>query len=126
MAVPQQSTTTTTESAATINSANTALFVDMVSLFSSFLQATVARQVMVVGDPTNPNAVEAVTNTVATGAEYGALFRLSPGSPELQLVVQELRMLRAEIQNQITISGAGLPITPPALIDSLGSQFNPN
>ena len=118
MAIPQQATSSPTEGTASVAGASTSNLVDLVLLFSSAVQNYVARQVMVVGDPTNQSGFSAVTNTIPSGAEFALLTRLSPGSPELQAILQELRNIRAELQLLNTMNGAAMPATSPALIDT--------
>jgi hypothetical protein len=114
MAIPQQSTTSATESTASVAGATSSQLIDLVQLFSSAVQAVVSRQVMVVGDPTNQNGYGAVSNTVPGGAEFAQIMRLSNGNPELQAIMQELRNIRAELQT-LNYQMGTLPATPPVL-----------
>ena len=114
MAIPQQSTTSATESTASVAGATSSQLIDLVQLFSSAVQAVVSRQVMVVGDPTNQNGYGAVSNTVSGGQEFGLLVKIASGSPDEQLILQELRDLRAELQ-QLNAQLGALPATPPPI-----------
>lgn len=114
MATPQQSTSTPTEGTASVAGATSAQLIDLAVLFSSAVQAFVARQVMVVGDPINQSGLGSVTNTVPGGAEFALMVKIAPGSPDLQLILAELRDLRAEIQ-QLNLQLGALPATPPPI-----------
>lgn len=117
MAIPQASTTVVTEASAPIAGATATQNVDLVQLWSAFLQTNVVRQVMVLGDPVGSGSVASVTNTVPGGQEFALLVRLTPGSPELQSIVQELRNIRAELQ-AMQANNSGVVATAPAFIDS--------
>ena len=118
MAVPQQNTTTATEATATVAGATSSQQVDLLTLYSAVLGLNVVRQAMVIADPTNAAGVAAVTNTIPNGSEFAQVMRLSPGSPELQAILQELRNIRAELQVMNTNFGVSMPATAPALVDT--------
>lgn len=116
--VPQQNTTQTSETSSPVTGPSGNLInADMVQLFSAALALIVARQVMVVGDPLNPLGVAQVSALTPSGNEQALMTRLSPGSPELQILISELRMVRAELQQVVNTLG-GIPLTAPPLIDS--------
>ena len=109
--VPNQSTATATEATASVAGGGATTLVDLVQLFSSAVQAYVARQVMVIGDPTNQTGLAGVISTVPSGAETGLVIKIAM-SPELQLMLSELRDIRAELQ-QLNMQLGTLPATPP-------------
>ena len=116
--VPLQQTTTLAEVTSAINGPNGAqVLADLAQLLSPALAQVVVRQIMVIGDPQNPLGVAQVSALTPNGNEQALLTRLSPGSPELQIIISELRMIRAEIQ-QVNKTLGGVNLTAPPLIDS--------
>lgn len=115
---PQQTTSVPTEDTSPIvgSAPGTVLLAEVMKLFSAALNTVVARQVMVIGDPVSAPAVAEVSNLVPDGTEFAISFRLSPGSPELQAILAEARMLRAEMQ-QLLIQLGALPLTPKVIED---------
>jgi hypothetical protein len=73
---------------------------------------TVARQVMVEGDPQDAFALAAVKRAAPTGDEYARIVKLSPGSSELQEMNLRLAQILTELQNLVTVL-SGFPATPP-------------
>lgn len=118
MPAQQQNTTAPVEATAPVAGATSTTLIDLVTLFSAAVQAYVSRQVMVLGDPAIANGFAQVTNTVPNGNEFALLIRIAPGSPELQIAIQELRGIRAELQTLNAGLGYQSP-TGPALIDPI-------
>jgi hypothetical protein len=119
MPVQQTQTTGVNEATASVagGSATQAL-VDLVSLYSVQLAQAVVRQVVAIGDPANPTGVMNVGATLPSGVENAGFVRQSPGGPEMQMIIQELRNLRAEMQS-VVIALGGLPATASPLQETL-------
>lgn len=91
--------------------------IDLAVLYSQLINATVARQIMAIGDPLNVFGVAEVGNLVTDGSDQSLSVKLSPGSPELQQLISEMRMLRAEMQ-QIVVALGSIPATGVPLIET--------
>ena len=113
--VPQQPTTTPAEGSASVASGGSSAAIDLVQLFSSALQQYVARQVMVVGDPTNQSGFATVKNTQTSGGEFALTVQIQSGSQDLQLILAELRDIRAELQQLNYQLGAQPATSPPVM-----------
>lgn len=117
MAVPVQLPTVVTEASSPIvNNAGGTALADLVQMYSAQLVATIVRQAMAIGDPLDARAVAKVANLIPDGSEYGVLVRQASGAPDLQNIANELRLLRAEMQ-QLLLTFSAIPVTPPPICD---------
>jgi hypothetical protein len=85
--------------------------VDVWLLWSFVLGMQVARQGMVVTDPSNPLGAAAVTQNLASGAEFGIVVKPAANAQDATNLLQAVHNLTIEMQNLIILFG-GTPMTP--------------
>jgi hypothetical protein len=111
------------ETTTNIDSGGAFIKLDLTSLtaFLAGVATTVVRQVMTVGDPNNAQAIAAVQNIPATGAEYAMMVRMVPGNSDLKAIFELLRLL-VEQEQLIALALGAMPVESSSELDASPSD----